>query len=114
MDVAEYVWEIIETEVAKTRHGTVTLIAQDGRLIQIDKVEKIRLSPVEPVQGQGGNAAAETKLNRGQFRRSISEVLQGLRFGQVSIVIKDSRVVQIEKAEKHRVSDLKGLFGEGI
>jgi hypothetical protein len=114
MDIPENVWEIIEDEVAKTQHGTVTLIAQDGRLIQLDKVEKIRLNPVEPARRQADSAAAEPKLNRRQFRRSLSEVLQGLRFGQVTVVIKDNKVVQIEKAEKHRVTDLSGLFGEGI
>ncbi|MDR3592035.1 MAG: YezD family protein [Negativicutes bacterium] len=115
MDVPEQVWEIIEAEVGKIRHGMVTLIAQDGRLIQIDKTEKIRLIPAETVPRQGGGKAeVEPRLNSRQFRQSIGEVLQGLRFGQVVIVIKDNKVVQIEKAEKRRFSDLAGLFGEGI
>lgn len=111
MEVPEHVWGIIEAEVSKTQHGTVTLIAQDGRLIQIDKTEKIRLNQLETGRKEGG---PEARLNSVQFRRRIGEVLQGLRFGQVSIVIKENKVVQIEKAEKQRMSDLTGLFGEGI
>jgi hypothetical protein len=48
------------------------------------------------------------------LRRRISEILSGLRFGQVVIVLKDGKVVQIERIEKHRVTSLEGLFGEGI
>lgn len=114
MEIPQYVWEIIETEVQKTQHGTVTLIAQDGCLVQIDKEEKIRLSRPEVAKRGGINEAAETKLNRKNLRLRITQVLHGLRFGQVVIVIKDNKVVQIEKMEKHRVNDLTGLFGEGI
>ncbi len=33
----------IERAINDTRHGSVTLIVQDSRIIQIDKLEKIRL-----------------------------------------------------------------------
>ncbi|GAM10299.1 hypothetical protein OR1_02587 [Geobacter sp. OR-1] len=35
------------------RYGTVTLVIQDGRVIQIDKSEKIRLSRQEHIHGSG-------------------------------------------------------------
>ena len=35
------------------RFGTVTLIIQDGRVIQIDKNEKIRLHRQEHIHGSG-------------------------------------------------------------
>nr|WP_275938134.1 YezD family protein [Oryzomonas sagensis] len=35
------------------RFGTVTLVVQDGRVIQVDKSEKIRLNKVGYVDGGG-------------------------------------------------------------
>jgi hypothetical protein len=35
------------------RYGTVTLVIQDGKVIQIDKNEKIRLSRQEHIHGSG-------------------------------------------------------------
>jgi hypothetical protein len=35
------------------RHGTVTLVIQDGKVIQIDKSEKIRLNRQEHIHGSG-------------------------------------------------------------
>jgi hypothetical protein len=37
-------WEEIQRAISGVRFGTVQLIIQDGRVIQIDKTEKIRLS----------------------------------------------------------------------
>jgi hypothetical protein len=36
--------ETIREAVATVRFGTVTLVIQDGRVIQLDKSEKIRLA----------------------------------------------------------------------
>jgi hypothetical protein len=38
--------------LASIRFGTVTLVVQDGRVIQLDKSEKIRLNG--PTYGDGG------------------------------------------------------------
>lgn len=35
--------------------------------------------------------------------RIILDVLKGLRYGSVEIVVQDSRIVQIERLEKHRL-----------
>lgn len=37
--------ERIRQATESIRYGTVTLVIQDGRLIQIDRSEKIRLKP---------------------------------------------------------------------
>ena len=37
-------WEEIQQAISGVRFGTVQLIIQDGRVIQIDKTEKIRLN----------------------------------------------------------------------
>lgn len=36
--------QIIQEAVASIRYGVVQLIIQDGRIVQIDKTEKIRLT----------------------------------------------------------------------
>lgn len=42
----------IREALVSIRYGTVTLVVQDGRVIQLDKSEKIRL--VGPTYGDGG------------------------------------------------------------
>lgn len=42
----------IRDALVSIRFGTVTLVVQDGRVIQLDKSEKIRL--VGPTYGDGG------------------------------------------------------------
>ncbi|WP_338042765.1 YezD family protein [Oryzomonas sagensis] len=39
--------------MSSIRFGTVTLVVQDGRVIQVDKSEKIRLNKVGYVDGGG-------------------------------------------------------------
>ena len=36
-------WEIIRQHIETLRYGSVTIQVQDGRVVQIDKVEKYRL-----------------------------------------------------------------------
>ncbi len=42
----------IREALTAIRYGTVTLVVQDGRVIQLDKSEKIRLAG--PTYGDGG------------------------------------------------------------
>lgn len=43
----------VREALTSIRFGTVTLVVQDGRVIQIDKNEKIRLNRVGHVDGSG-------------------------------------------------------------
>lgn len=43
---------VIKETLASIRYGTVTLVVQDGKVIQVDKNEKIRL-PKEFIDGSG-------------------------------------------------------------
>ena len=40
----------------------------------------------------------------GEIVRQIIEAIRSVRFGQVQIIIQDSRVVQIDKTEKVRLA----------
>lgn len=112
MEIPEKTWKVIMEEVFSTFHGTVTLIVQDGRLIQIDKTEKIRLTP-EPQEKAKGRLTLNENPHT-NLRLKLGMMLNVLRYGQIIIVVRDNVVTQIERLEKYRVSDWEGTFGEGI
>ena len=39
--------------------------------------------------------------------QSIQQALHGLRFGQVTIIVQDGRVIQIDRMERHRLGSTK-------
>jgi hypothetical protein len=45
--------KIVKDALKSVRFGTVTLVVQDGRVIQVDKNEKIRIDRTEYVNGSG-------------------------------------------------------------
>lgn len=45
--------ELLKESVASVNFGTVTIIIQDGRIIQIDRNEKIRITKHGHVDGSG-------------------------------------------------------------
>lgn len=44
---------LVQEALTSIRFGTVTLVVQDGRVIQIDKNEKIRLDRTGHIHGSG-------------------------------------------------------------
>ncbi|MFN0198520.1 MAG: YezD family protein [Planctomycetaceae bacterium] len=44
------------------------------------------------------SSVAESALQK------IVDALKGLRYGQVTVIVQDGRVVQIDRTEKHRIS----------
>jgi hypothetical protein len=46
----------IRRALAEIRHGSVTLIVQDGRVIQIDATRKVRFGGRSPVARRAGRA----------------------------------------------------------
>jgi hypothetical protein len=45
--------KVIRDALRSIRFGTVTLVVQDGRVIQVDKNEKIRIDRVGHINGSG-------------------------------------------------------------
>ena len=45
--------KIVRDSLKSVRFGTVTLVVQDGRVIQVDKNEKIRIDRVGHINGSG-------------------------------------------------------------
>ena len=110
MAIKPEILEVVEDATARIGFGTVTLIVQDGHLIQMDKTEKVRFVPDRGKAQPGLIQKASMEGLRGKIVSS----LEGLQYGQVTFVIKDGSIVQIERTEKRRVPVLQGVYGEGI
>jgi hypothetical protein len=53
------------------------------------------------------------KLN-GEVERALSDALRSIRFGTVTLVVQDGRIIQIEKNEKFRLNKGHQMDGSGI
>lgn len=94
----------------KTFHGQVTLITQNYRVVQIERKENF--NPEELQEGYLGLNLEN--FNSRAVKDKVVQALKGLEFGQVVLMIKKGRLVQIERHLKERFSDLQGLLGDGI
>jgi hypothetical protein len=100
------VLDIIEKAVAEISFGSITLVVQDAHLIQMEKVEKVRFSDFKAVKPKPDAS--------GVVKAKVLEALKGLKFGQVTMAVKEGKLVQIERTEKQRFSSLQGVYGDGI
>jgi hypothetical protein len=88
----------------------VVLVAQNYRVVQIERKENFNPEELSEV-----NLGLDPELFKAQaVREKIIQALKGLEFGQVVLVIKKGRLVQIERNSKERFADLQGLGGDGI
>ncbi len=55
-----------------------------------------------------------TDLWSDELERLLREALQSIRFGTVTLVIQDGRVIQMEKNEKIRINRTGHIDGSGI
>ena len=46
--------------------------------------------------------ATEVELNRQQIE-TINNLLSGLKFGNIELIVQDGKIIQIDKTEKHRL-----------
>ena len=49
-----------------------------------------------------------------ELERLVREALSSIRFGTVSLVVQDGRVIQVEKSEKIRINRAGHIDGSGI
>jgi hypothetical protein len=52
-NITEYTWDEVRASLRNLKYGSVTIIVQDGVIIQIDRTEKRRL---QSRRSNGGNA----------------------------------------------------------
>jgi len=102
---------IVADLVNSINQGTVTLTVQDGRLLQLERNDKIRLDTL------GKSSVSSVPLTPNQVERlqkKLQDELKNLQFGQVLLHIKGGVIAQIERTEKQRYSGLEGIYGDGI
>lgn len=49
-----------------------------------------------------------------ELERLVRDALQSIRFGTVSLVVQDGRVIQVDKSEKIRINRTGHIDGSGI
>lgn len=101
------VLDLIEQAIKEINFGSVTLVLQDSRIIQMEKLEKIRFG--ELPSKTAGKLAAPADL-----RTRILQSVSGMEYGKVAIQIQAGQITQVERTEKYRVGKLTGLHGDGI
>lgn len=62
------------------------------------------------------DSAASNKNSQqsAELQKMILEAVGGLKYGQVVFVIKNGKVVQVERTDKSRITGLEGIYGDGI
>lgn len=59
------------------------------------------------------NSLLGSKLT-GEVERAVRDALRNIRFGTLTLVVQDGRVIQIEKNEKFRLNKGEQFDGSGI
>ncbi len=102
---------LVEQAVRDISFGSLTLVVQDSKVIQIEKLEKIRICEQQPkASGKTTMKAADGPALRTRILQSVS----GMEYGKVAIQIQAGQIMQVERTEKYRVGKFTGLHGEGI
>ncbi|WP_182186535.1 YezD family protein [Pectinatus frisingensis] len=103
--------KLIVTLLKAVFHGEITLIVQNSCLIQVERNEKIRLSDLKKFQTYTQKSAI---INYDPVCQKIQQEFYNLEYGNIVIIIKAGRVVQVERTEKYRFQGFTGMDGEGI
>jgi hypothetical protein len=111
--VCRYALDLIDQAIAEIRFGSITVIIQDGYIIQLEKNEKIRLDAAN-LHLLKEKRKTEAKRNKEELHARILLTLKELQYGQVVILIKEGTVVQLERTDKQRFTHMQGIYGEGI
>lgn len=57
---------------------------------------------------------SKNELWNRELERVVRDALQSLRFGTVTLVVQDGRVIQVDKNEKIRINRAGHIDGSGI
>jgi len=108
---AIFVTDIIESFLQTVQYGSLILTVQDSVVIRIEKIEKFTIT------AQNRKTRYIITPKRGEeylFKMEILTELQQIKYGQLSIQLENGKLQRIEKTEKWRTDELRGINGEGI
>lgn len=111
--VLRHALEIIDQAITEIRFGSITLVIQDGYIIQLEKNEKIRLDGVN-FSSLKEKPKTGLKKDKEGIHAGIIKAVKELQYGQVVMLIKEGAVVQLERTDKQRFTNMQGIYGEGI
>lgn len=92
--------------LAEVRCGRIVLTAQDSRLVQVEREERIGGSDL-----LAAKSASRPPAGREHIVKKIRQSFQDLPYGQIIITMRDGEVRQMERLTRSRFT---GLDGEGI
>ncbi|MDR0354523.1 MAG: YezD family protein [Deltaproteobacteria bacterium] len=102
--------EAVMELLKKTFHGQLTLLVQNRKVVQVERRENFN---PEELTGEVPGLSPEN-FNAQIVKNKVVQALKGLEFGQVILMVKKGRLVQIERLTKERFANLQGLGGDGI
>ena len=98
--------DYIVAVLKRMRFGEVTLVAQDGKLVQIEHTEKVR---VRPWQGDDKFSMDWEDKREHNICENLEREFADLSFGRLSVVVQNGSIKQMSRLEMQRFMD-----GEGI
>lgn len=105
-EIPDEVMSFILDELGQLNSGELVLISQDGFLIQIDRLQKLRLADWSSARDESNLTDAQKKSIADRIRKEFSN----LQFGRLVVKVTKNRI-QLERTEMQRFT---GLDGEGI
>jgi hypothetical protein len=108
-NISDNILRFIENAIISNNLGTVTMVAQDGILVQVATTEKIPVDDSELELAPPTAKACDPRM-----RGKIYQALLGLQFGQVTIFVDKGRITRVERDERIRWRQTHGLDGDGI
>lgn len=106
-----FVTDIIEYFLQTVQYGCLSLTVQDGVVVRIEKVEKFTITTQN---GKTRYLIPDNSDEEYSFKSKILSELQEIQYGQLLIQLEKGRLQRIEKTEKWRTDELRGINGEGI
>jgi hypothetical protein len=101
----------IERLIKETTFGSLLLVVQDSRVVQVERNEKFQFPAPRK---SSANLLHRVPPSGQEALSELSAALKGLQFGQIVVKIQEGRAVQIDRTEKRRFPDLTGISGDGI
>lgn len=103
--------DVIRYFLYTIKFGNLVINVQDGFVVKTEITEKIFITAKDREKGLKKPSVPAKKH---QAETTILDRLSEIQFGQLIVRLENGQVAHIEKTEKFRVDELKGVNGEGI
>lgn len=103
--------DIIDYFLQTVQYGCLILTVQDGVVVRIEKVEKFTITAQNR---KSRYIISQRSSDEHSFKGEILAELQQIKYGQLTIQLEKGKLQRIEKTEKWRTDELRGINGEGI